>query len=195
MYSVVLMLAVTAGGETPDFGRKGGCHGCCGYSSCHGCCGYSSCHGYKACHGCCGYSSCCGYSACHGCCGTIVIHGCCGGAAPAKKVEPKKISNTSSDNSAGVVQQGSVRPATATVIVNVHPTARLTVDGEATRSTSAVRTFETPELAPGKTFVYTMKAEFQLDGKPVSVTKNIKVEAGRTIRVDLSKPEVAVVSK
>ena len=42
MYGVVLLLAVTAGGESAELGRRGGCCGysCCGYvSSCYGCCG------------------------------------------------------------------------------------------------------------------------------------------------------------
>jgi uncharacterized protein (TIGR03000 family) len=69
MYSVVLLMAVTVGSESADFGRRGGCHGCWGCKGCSGCCGYSSCCG--GCSGCCGYSSCCG-----GCCG--VTYGCCG---------------------------------------------------------------------------------------------------------------------
>jgi uncharacterized protein (TIGR03000 family) len=98
MYSVVLMMAMTAGGEAPaglfhkdcccgcSCSCYSDCHGCCGcYSSCHGCCGYSSCHGccgcYSSCHGCCHKSHChgccCSYD-CHGCCGYYGCHGCCG---------------------------------------------------------------------------------------------------------------------
>src|ERR1700722_19846309 len=65
MYSVVLMVAMAGGAETPALFNNS-CHGCCGYScsgysySCSGCCGYSSCHGCrgfslfggKGCHGC-----------------------------------------------------------------------------------------------------------------------------------------------
>jgi uncharacterized protein (TIGR03000 family) len=93
MYSVVLMVAMAGGAETPALFNNS-CQGCCGYScsgySCNGCCGYSSCHGCKgwsmfggkSCHGCCGSSSChgcCGYTSCHGCCGYSSCHGCCGG--------------------------------------------------------------------------------------------------------------------
>ncbi len=41
MYSMVLMAALTTGGEVPDFGRRGGCRGGCrggGYVSCGGGC-------------------------------------------------------------------------------------------------------------------------------------------------------------
>jgi len=97
MYSVVLMVALTGGAETPALGHgccgyschgchghkhKHSCHGCCGYS-CHGCCGHKhSCHGcgghkfFSKHHSCCGCHGCCGYS-CHGCCG-YSCSGCCG---------------------------------------------------------------------------------------------------------------------
>jgi uncharacterized protein (TIGR03000 family) len=92
MYSVVLMMAMTSGGDVADFGHRHG--GCCGgesYSSCcggsYGCCGgYSCCGGGERHHhrhhrgGCCGgesYGCCGGYS---GCCGGYVGYsGCCGG--------------------------------------------------------------------------------------------------------------------
>src|SRR5688572_17438941 len=65
MYSVVLMLSMTAAPEAPNFGGKffGG-QGC--YSSGHGC--YSSGHGcYSSCHGCAG-SGYAGYPRGHGSC-------------------------------------------------------------------------------------------------------------------------------
>jgi uncharacterized protein (TIGR03000 family) len=110
MYSVVLMMAMTSGGDVADFGhRHGGCCGgesysCCGggsyaYSSCCGgsygdCCGggrhhhrlfgrhHGGCCGGES-YGCCGgYSGCCGgYVAPADCgCGAAVYTGCTGGA-------------------------------------------------------------------------------------------------------------------
>jgi len=52
MYSVVLMMAVTTGGEAADFGRRGGCRGGC-YGGCYGG-GYGGgCYGggYGGCYG------------------------------------------------------------------------------------------------------------------------------------------------
>lgn len=74
MYSLVLMAALTTGGETPMWGHHGrGCCGCCGgYSCCGGCYGgwgYSCCGCCGGCWGCCG--------GCWGCCGGC--WGCCGG--------------------------------------------------------------------------------------------------------------------
>jgi uncharacterized protein (TIGR03000 family) len=87
MYSVVMMMALTAGGETPAFGGRG-CHGCSGgcYGgySCGGCSG-GGCHGGRGglfgrrhgCHGCCGGGYSCGgcYGGGYGCSGS----GCWGG--------------------------------------------------------------------------------------------------------------------
>lgn len=110
MYSVVMLAAMTAAPETPDFFfknkfRSQGCHGySCGgcYGGCTGCTGYScggcfggcggcwssghSCHGYAS-----AYSSCSGYgtvscyggyafSGCTGCTGCVGST-CCGGFA------------------------------------------------------------------------------------------------------------------
>ena len=81
MYSVVLMMAMTSGGDVADFGhRHGGC--CGGYESYSSCCGGS--YGYSSCCG--GYSGCCGGGHHHhrhhhhgySCCGGE-SYGCCGG--------------------------------------------------------------------------------------------------------------------
>jgi uncharacterized protein (TIGR03000 family) len=76
MYSVVLMMAMTSGGDLPDLGHR---HGCCGGGEYSSCCGgyyggYSSCCGGYA-----GYSSCCGgnYGGYSSCCGGE--SSCCGG--------------------------------------------------------------------------------------------------------------------
>ena len=62
MYSLVLMAALTTGGEAPNFFfNKWGGHGCSGYSSCHG--GWASCGGWSGCNGCNGCSS---WGSCHG---------------------------------------------------------------------------------------------------------------------------------
>src|SRR4051812_49953663 len=102
MYSVVLMVAVTTGGDTASFGHKGG--GCTGYMA--GCSG--SCHGggggflggrsggkhHKGggCSGSCygsGYGSCYGTTAAAcGCCGTMAAAPVVAAPAPAPVVMP-----------------------------------------------------------------------------------------------------------
>ncbi len=76
MYSVVLLMSMTAAPETPNFGGRLFHHGC--YGSCHGC--WSSCHGcWSSCQGCYGggifaHKSWGGCSGCYGGCS-----GCYGG--------------------------------------------------------------------------------------------------------------------
>ena len=108
MYSVVLLMALSGGGDVPAFGHHDGCSGCTGYVSCCGCCGgyvvsCSGCSGccggwasHSACTGCSGdchgskhhffgkhrhsHSSCCG-GCCGGCHGTVISYDTCGGCS------------------------------------------------------------------------------------------------------------------
>jgi uncharacterized protein (TIGR03000 family) len=162
---------------------KSSCHGCTGYTSCHGCTGYTSCHGctgYTSCcgggmfglfkrgHGCTGYSctGCTGYS-CSGCYGTPVPVGPKEMPIPApKKEEPKKTS--------------------ATITVSVPVDAKISIDGNPTKSTSAVRVFATPELTPGTVYYYTISAEVVRDGKTVTASEQIAVEAGLNASLSLN---------
>jgi len=71
MYSVVLMMALSGGGEAVDFGHRNSCHGCSGavvVSSCSGavvgCSGSYGCSGAVAGYGCHGAAACSG--SCHG---------------------------------------------------------------------------------------------------------------------------------
>ncbi len=179
--------------------RCHGCHGC--HSSCH-CSGYSYCHGCSGCHGYChggGYCSgyCSGYCTggyCSGyCTGGYCTGGYCTGcyggcavpyAAPIMKapeggkvIEEKKIEKK---------QEGSVA-APARIIVNLPANAKLTVDGEMTTSTSATRVFESPTLPAGRLFTYTLKAEYNRDGRNVVVAKDVKITAGETVNVSLAE--------
>lgn len=219
MYSVVLLAAMTAGGESADFGRRGcGCSGCgCGgvivCSGCRGCHGCSGCHGRVRkvrCHG------------CHGChCSGVVVVGCscsgvvcsgvaCGGVVvctgctaaveskpQAKPQQPqpgtgtKKIEGGKKGKQQEEESEVSAVASPATLVVNLPASARLTVDGVQTRSTSSVRTFVSPALEPGKSFSYTLTAEYSRDGQPLTVTRRVRVTAGETVRVDLNSVAVA----
>lgn len=75
--------------------------------------------------------------------------------------------------------------ASARINVTLPADAKLTVDGVSTTSTSANRLFESPTLAAGKTYSYTLKAEYTRDGKPVVVAKDVNVFAGANVNVSL----------
>lgn len=207
MYSIVLMMALTTGGETPAFGGR-----CCGCSSCHSCCGCSSCHGCrgcrKGCHGCC--HSCCGCSGCSSCCGS----GCCGGyscggyscggcamscgcaaSAPAMAPAPAPAPKPAPVIEKKPEEKGAAIPAPATIVVNLPAEAKLTIDDAATRSTSSVRVFSTPTLENSKDYFYTLKAEIVRDGQTVTASKRVAVRAGEETRVSLEFPVANVASK
>lgn len=170
------------------FGRKHkGCNGCS--SACNGC--SSACSGWacsgSACHG--GYIVCsgsaCSGSACHG----GVIYGSCSGSAChggviiGTPVHPKKekLKDMPKENKDGVSL-----PTPATIVVELPADAKVSINGQATTSTSSVRTFVTPELAPAKKFTYSLTAEIVRDGQTLSTTETVAVSAGKETRLILN---------
>jgi uncharacterized protein (TIGR03000 family) len=85
--------------------------------------------------------------------------------------------------------------ATAMIIVTVPQSATVKIDGEPTLSTSTVRRFESPALVKGKTYSYTFVAEYQQEGRPVTVEKKVSFQAGKAVRLDLSNGGTAVASR
>ncbi len=80
--------------------------------------------------------------------------------------------------------------APATIVVSLPADAKLSIDDAATTSTSETRTFVSPELPAGLDFSYTLKAEFQHEGKPVVVTKLVGVRAGLETRVTMGTADL-----
>jgi uncharacterized protein (TIGR03000 family) len=183
----------------------GSCYGSAAYSCNGGSCngghrllggGLFSGHRHGSCSGSCSGSyagNCCGsYTA--GCSGSY--YGGCSGSywvVPGdKKPEDKKPEDKKPEDKKPIGELNA--PAPATVIVSLPADAKLLVDGAATTSTSAERTFVSPKLMPNSVYRYTLKAEFMKDGQPVSVTKTIEVRAGMETRVTIDASE-AVASK
>jgi uncharacterized protein (TIGR03000 family) len=203
MYSVVLMMAMTTGGDVPDCHRHGGCSGggaCTGYVahgggySCGG--GGGGCHGGghrflggmmhrgHGCHGG-GYGGCTGGYAGYSCTGG---GGCTGGhKAPEGKPgeELKKMPKEEEKKKTGMA------PAPATLIVSLPADAKLIIDETTTTSTSSERVFVSPVLTPGTDYNYTLKAEVVRNGKPVKVEEKVVVRAGQETRVTLLATDVA----
>jgi uncharacterized protein (TIGR03000 family) len=199
-------------------GWSGGCHGGChggGLFShrsrgCHGgngCHASSSCHGSRGCHGgglfahrshgCHGGNGCNGGYGCHAsssCCGTVVDHGCHGAPAggqampaPGKAPEPIKALPKPTGEEANI-------PTPATIVVTLPAEAKLTVDGDATTSTSAIRVFASPVLERNKTFYYTLNGELVRDGQVLKTSQRVAVRAGEETRVELQFP-IAVLAQ
>jgi uncharacterized protein (TIGR03000 family) len=213
MYSVVLMAALTTGGEVADFGRRGGrgCYGG-GYGGCYGggygggCCGgwgggysrgWGGCYGggYGGCYGG-GYS---GYAGCYG----GGYGGCygggygCGGYASyspynatgtyyAYGTAPVAYDTAQATDQAPAVTTADTRRAR--LVVSVPDDARLTVNDTPTAQTSSRRVFVSPPLEPGKTYHYTLRAEIMRDGQRLTTTQDVTVRAGRVTDVSLTIP-------
>lgn len=187
-------------------GWNNGCGGCGGYR--HGFCGSGFCgrlfnHGCGGCagwnNGCSGWNNgCSGWN--NGCTGWN--NGGCGGViyttvpagtpvappvtAPAGDSKPMPTDTKPSDKKAP--------ETTAKVIVNVPADAKLFIEGVAMTSTGAVRHFESPALVPGKLYTYTLKAEVVRDGKAVTTSRTVDVQAGQTVSTSLEVP-VTVAAK
>ncbi|MBL8798717.1 MAG: TIGR03000 domain-containing protein [Planctomycetia bacterium] len=72
--------------------------------------------------------------------------------------------------------------------VIVPENAQVWVDNHKTSSTGTNRYFDSPPLDPARVYSYTLKAEWQQDGKPMSAEKTVSVTAGSQPVVDFTKP-------
>ncbi len=185
------------------------CYGCCGGCyGCYGCCGgyYTSCYG---CYGCCG--GCYGCWGCHGCCGGTVVYtypvypaytyypvysscyGCCGTVAvvPVQPAPPVMVPATPPvapkpvEKKTTSIEEGTAGGQVAKVIIAAPADVRVSVNGTAVKLKSAEQAFVTPELEPGASYSYIVKAEAVRDGKTLSTTRKVMVAAGSEVRVDL----------
>jgi len=221
MYSIVLMMALSGGTETPSFhGRHGDCCGCAGYSGCNGGCygghggcwggGCNGCHArhhrergcHHRCHGCNG-NGCNGYG-CHGyagngCCGAYAAPvGCHGGAVaphpgmmPGKGPAPEKAPPPKPKG--GTEEVSNAAPAI--IVVTLPAEAKLTIDDNVTKSDSAVRVFASPAIERGRDFSYTLKGEIVREGRTLTTSQEVKVRAGQETRVNLEFPGERVAQK
>jgi len=202
MYSMIMMMAMSTAPADVDFGRRG-CHGCCGgcWSSCYGCCG--GCYGgWSSCHGCCGGYG--GWSSCSGCCGGYggcYGGGCFGGGCfgtPVMGVTPMTttpMGGTTTPMGGTTKPEGmTTGPAPARLLVSLPADAKLLIDDNPTKQTSASRVFVTPPLQPGKTYAYTLTAERMSEGKPQRVSQEVTVRAGVDSQVNLSFSAVQTAS-
>ncbi len=79
---------------------------------------------------------------------------------------------------AGLSNRATVRVALPS------PNAKVYFDDEATTQPGTDRVYNTPTLEPDKAYTYTVRATWMEDGKEVTRTKDVKVQAGRAATVD-----------
>jgi uncharacterized protein (TIGR03000 family) len=94
-----------------------------------------------------------------------------------------------------VLGTGSVAPASlaresepVVMVVQLHPDAELTIDGNATTQTGPERRFQSPPLVAGKKFTYVLKATWNEGGKAHTIERRVAVQAGQEVEVDLRLP-------
>jgi uncharacterized protein (TIGR03000 family) len=73
----------------------------------------------------------------------------------------------------------------ARIRLSVPADAQVWFDGEPTKQTGELRHFESPPLAPGRSYTYAVRVRWTKDGKPVEEERRIRVRAGATPRFDI----------
>jgi uncharacterized protein (TIGR03000 family) len=121
-------------------------------------------------------------------------YGCCGGyygggyAVPATTTGPEKLSKPRNQKEKKQQDQEDkeeqARAAKrARLTVQLPTDAKLYIDGKPVKS-GARRSFTTPDLKKGERYYYEVRAEVVRDGKPVSETKRVIVQAGKKVNAD-----------
>jgi len=77
------------------------------------------------------------------------------------------------------------KPAPAILIVEVPPQATLWIEDQRMSQTGPVRSFQSPPLEPGKTYLYKIRLSWPgPNGQPITTEHEITVQAGQTQRID-----------
>src|SRR5438876_574441 len=153
MYSLVLMAALTTGGQTPDL------------------CFHRSCGGYN-----CGCYACWGCGGCHGYTGSVGSPYAPGDVVPGTVMPPAPEGTKKEEGGA------RVDPNRARLVVEVPANAKLFIDDQPMKSSAATRVFNTPKLEKGQTYYYEVKVEVARDGVMHSETRKVLVRAGERAR-------------
>jgi len=66
--------------------------------------------------------------------------------------------------------------------------AEVLFDGQPTRSTGSVRTYEPTDLQPGKTYSYTVTASWRQGDQVMRDVRRVEVNPGRTTTLDFTQP-------
>jgi uncharacterized protein (TIGR03000 family) len=78
---------------------------------------------------------------------------------------------------------------TARLTVRVPENARLWVDDRPSQQTGPLREFTTPAtLQPGQAYKYTVRAEWEENGRPVTQSRTVEFRAGGSAYVDFTQP-------
>jgi uncharacterized protein (TIGR03000 family) len=206
------------------YGCCGGCSGCWGGCyGCSGCCG--GCYGgyyysYGNCYGC--YGGCTGCWGCYGGCsgcygGTVYYYPATGfgggekkmGGSPGaealekenrmlrEQLELMKKQLELLKKKAGLDETSSTSPAPASLTVTLPADAKLYIDNTVCPLTSGKRSFDTPNLEPGRQYYYVLRAELVRNGQLMAQSQKVLVQAGGQVSVEFANfaPAVATTQR
>jgi uncharacterized protein (TIGR03000 family) len=198
MYTIVLMAALSSGQATGQYGT--GCRGCVG---CHG--GYpGSGYNYMAASGYnCAFSTYApvvggpgGVFGCQGCYGCYGGWSCYGVPLANHGYWRETAPKTAPAGGKGQLEQTPMpkeqvplpaqtknieQPTRARITLDVPTDAKVFLDGELLNLAAGKRTFQTPELVPGKTYYYDLRAEVIRDGRTVAEAQRIVLQPGQMV--------------
>jgi uncharacterized protein (TIGR03000 family) len=104
-------------------------------------------------------------------------------ASVAPSVPPAPV--TSSTTPAGP----QVNPKAAMLNVRVpEANAQVWIDGAPTSRQGILRQYVSPPLTPGRKYTYEITARWTENGKEVSQTRQVPIQAGETVNVDFTQP-------
>jgi uncharacterized protein (TIGR03000 family) len=83
----------------------------------------------------------------------------------------------------------------ARLVVELPADAKLYVDDQLMQTNSARRVFNTPALQAGQTYFYILRAEVEIDGKPVTESKRVLVRAGEEVKATFAELAAAARKK
>ena len=90
--------------------------------------------------------------------------------------------------------QSSLNSDRAQLIVAVPADAKLFIDDQLIKATAGERIFNTPSLERGEKYYYEVRIEMIRDGKTISKTEKVIVEAGRSARASFLNMERGVIA-
>lgn len=223
MYSIVMLAAMSAGPEAPEFCFKKG-HGCASYSAgCQGCLGgcagstagclgcygggatyaapapsYSYGYGGGGCYGGPGYDNGCCICGCI--CKLLSCFCCCGkggygyGGGCYGGAGGYGYGGYGGGGAVIAAFQPQKPNNEAVVVVRVPENAKLFANGQPTNLTGTERIFATPDLTPGHDFNYTMSVEWTSNGETKTAKQQVKVRAGHRTMVDFTERATSAVT-
>jgi uncharacterized protein (TIGR03000 family) len=171
------------------------CHGC--YGVCSGCYGaytswsyghYSTFSVYAPAVTCWGTFGCTGCYGCYGgwsCYGAALPHHGYWHEYPPGEIVPQRKGTEKIEETPPPKEQKKEKKteeeARAQVTIDVPADAKVYVDGQLMKSTSAKRAFRTPVLVPGQTYFYDVRVEIVRDGRTIVENQRVILNPGQAV--------------